>query len=522
MKPSAEQAAEPEDHEAPSRDPLRFVVHKHRASQLHYDLRLELDGVLKSWAIPKGPSLEPGDKRLAMMVDDHPLGYADFEGVIPGGEYGAGTVMIWDEGAFVALDEPEREGSEEAFRRGLERGQFTFIVSGEKLKGEFSLVRFKRAGDKTWLLIKKRDRFASAEDVTGLDRSVSQRSEHGGDSGRIGVTGPALAAYKPTKMITSERTRRGFRRRLAAGMVPLVAAVLLLGACGSGANRASRNSNGGVYRDSTFGFRLTYPPGLHARAVFIDYGMVAFKGVVATNLPARQAFSTANASDLSKLPSNAVVFLLEHRDGGPSPALEIPEARFPLRAAAFGSIRGVTLPSGASWREHAFSANGWDLLADVYFGPRASRADRAAIWRTVSSLRFRSLRTGQQTGDGGFLVLGEQSSYQVGSVERVSANTFLVRARRGFYGIGGLAMGNAKPFPCPLRVERAKIEFACKNGPRRWDRMGRPLWKGASDWDYLGVLIAKIGQDGHVLFTPDALRFGTRALERALWGSAPA
>ncbi|MGC9974904.1 MAG: DNA polymerase ligase N-terminal domain-containing protein [Gaiellaceae bacterium] len=156
----------------PAREPLRFVVHKHQASQLHYDLRLELDGLLKSWAVPKGPSLEPGDKRLAMMVDDHPLDYRHFEGVIPDGDYGAGTVMIWDEGTFLALDESDREGSEQAFRRGLERGQFTFIVSGEKLKGEFALVRFARAGEKTWLLIKKRDQFASSEDVTGLDRSV--------------------------------------------------------------------------------------------------------------------------------------------------------------------------------------------------------------------------------------------------------------------------------------------------------------------------------------------------------------
>ncbi|MGD0272670.1 MAG: DNA polymerase ligase N-terminal domain-containing protein [Gaiellaceae bacterium] len=172
MTRSAEQATELGADEAPAREPLRFVVHKHQASQLHYDLRLELDGVLKSWAIPRGPSLKPSDKHLAMMVDDHPLDYRDFEGVIPGGEYGAGTVMIWDEGAFVALNETDREGSEEAFRRGLERGQFTFIVAGEKLKGEFALIRFARAGAKTWLLVKKRDRFASTENVAALDRSV--------------------------------------------------------------------------------------------------------------------------------------------------------------------------------------------------------------------------------------------------------------------------------------------------------------------------------------------------------------
>jgi len=317
--------------------------------------------------------------------------------------------------------------------------------------------------------------------------------------------------------------RRGFRYRLAPGMLLLVVAVLLLLACGSGVSHASGNPSGGVYRDSTFGFRLTYPAGLHARAVSRNYPMLSFKGVAVTNLPARQAPTTADIPALSKLPSGAAVFLLEHMDGGPVPALERPEAHFPLRAAGFGSIRDVAIPKGASWREHGFSANGWDLLADVYFGPSASQADRAAIWSVVSSLCFKSLRKGQRTGDGGFLVLKKAGSYPVGSVERVSANTYLVRARRGYYGIGGLAWTNATPFPCPLRVERAKIEFACKNGPRRWDRMGRPLWKSSSRRDFLGVLPAvKVGQDGHVLFTPDETAFGTRALERQLWGGSRA
>jgi bifunctional non-homologous end joining protein LigD len=172
MSRNAEQAEDLEAGEESAREPLRFVVHKHQASQLHYDLRLELDGVLKSWAIPRGPSLEPSDKRLAMMVDDHPLDYRDFEGVIPNNDYGAGTVMIWDEGIFVALNQTDREGSAEAFRRGLERGRFTFIVTGQKLKGEFALIRFARAGEKTWLLVKKRDSFSSSVDVTEQDRSV--------------------------------------------------------------------------------------------------------------------------------------------------------------------------------------------------------------------------------------------------------------------------------------------------------------------------------------------------------------
>ena len=168
---SSEQAEEQEPYEELASEPLRFVVQKHQASRLHYDFRLELDGALKSWAIPKGPSLDPVDKRLAMMVDDHPFDYRDFEGVLPEG-YGAGTVMIWDEGAFVALNETGREGSEAAFHAGLERGQFTFIVAGQKLKGEFALIRFARAGEKTWLLVKKRDSFASTDDVTEQDRSA--------------------------------------------------------------------------------------------------------------------------------------------------------------------------------------------------------------------------------------------------------------------------------------------------------------------------------------------------------------
>jgi bifunctional non-homologous end joining protein LigD len=152
--------------------PLRFVIHKHVASRLHYDLRLELDGVLKCWAIPKGPSLDPREKRLAMAVDDHPLDYRSFEGVIAEGGYGAGTVMIWDEGGFVALGESGREESEAAFREGLEKGQFAFVVAGVKLRGELALVRFKRAGEQTWLLVKGRDELASEEDITGQDRSA--------------------------------------------------------------------------------------------------------------------------------------------------------------------------------------------------------------------------------------------------------------------------------------------------------------------------------------------------------------
>ena len=132
----------------------RFVVQKHRASRLHYDFRLELDGVLKSWAVPKGPSLDPADKRLAMQVEDHPVSYFDFEGTIPEGNYGAGTVMVWDVGTW----EPEGDA-----RQMLAKGDLKFHLDGKKLKGDFALIHMKarRAGSKgtEWLLIKHRDAY---------------------------------------------------------------------------------------------------------------------------------------------------------------------------------------------------------------------------------------------------------------------------------------------------------------------------------------------------------------------------
>ena len=134
----------------------RFVVHKHQARNLHYDFRLEMEGVLKSWAVPKGPSMSPADKRLAVMVEDHPLDYRDFEGVIDEGEYGAGAVMIWDEGAVTW-----KEGEDPA--QMLDRGQIEFELSGKKLKGRFALIRTRMGGsEKNWLLIKGRDEHARA------------------------------------------------------------------------------------------------------------------------------------------------------------------------------------------------------------------------------------------------------------------------------------------------------------------------------------------------------------------------
>ncbi len=154
-------------------EPLSFVVHKHHASRLHFDLRLELDGVLKSWAIPKGPSLDPREKRLAVMVEDHPFDYRTFEGVIPEGNYGAGTVMIWDRGTYHAMGHATRRESEEALRQGLGRGHLTFVLEGQRLKGEFALVKLKKAEDNSWLFIKKGDEFSRTGAIPHADTSVA-------------------------------------------------------------------------------------------------------------------------------------------------------------------------------------------------------------------------------------------------------------------------------------------------------------------------------------------------------------
>lgn len=127
-----------------------FVVHEHHAGHLHFDLRLEMDGVLKSWAVPKGPSMNPKDKRLAVLVEDHTIEYGSFEGVIPEGRYGAGTVLIWDKGSF------------ELKAGGVNKGRLEFTLKGKKLKGTFVLVRMK-GKQKEWLFIKKRDEHAQPD-----------------------------------------------------------------------------------------------------------------------------------------------------------------------------------------------------------------------------------------------------------------------------------------------------------------------------------------------------------------------
>jgi DNA ligase D-like protein (predicted polymerase)/DNA ligase D-like protein (predicted 3'-phosphoesterase) len=152
---------------------LQFVVQKHDATRTHYDFRIELDGVLKSWAVPRGPSMSPLDQRLAVKVEDHPLEYGGFEGVIPKGNYGAGVVMIWDKGNYVERTSKARKDSEEALRKGLAAGKITIVLDGQKLKGEFALVRLKGKDPKAWLLIKKRDRFARDSENLLQDKSAA-------------------------------------------------------------------------------------------------------------------------------------------------------------------------------------------------------------------------------------------------------------------------------------------------------------------------------------------------------------
>lgn len=151
---------EPRSGKSKKVDSLIFVVQRHKATRLHYDFRLEIDGVLKSWAVPKGPSLNPSDKRLAMMVEDHPFDYKDFAGVIPEGNYGAGIVEIWDHGTLTDIEGSPKKQAEKNLKAGLKSGDLKFRLKGKKLKGEFVLVKLRNSEDNAWLLIKHRDEFA--------------------------------------------------------------------------------------------------------------------------------------------------------------------------------------------------------------------------------------------------------------------------------------------------------------------------------------------------------------------------
>ena len=157
---------EPQDEEIDfnwAREGPVFVIQKHNASNLHYDFRIEVDGVLKSWAVPKGPSTDPSVKRLAVPTEDHPLAYADFEGVIPEGEYGGGTILVWDRGTYRNLKEDQDEsGGASSLAEQLEDGHATIWLEGEKLRGGYALIRTGKGNKARWLLIKKDDEGADA------------------------------------------------------------------------------------------------------------------------------------------------------------------------------------------------------------------------------------------------------------------------------------------------------------------------------------------------------------------------
>ena len=196
---------------------LKFVIQKHAASRLHYDFRLEMDGVLKSWAVPKGPSTDPKTKRLAMMVEDHPYDYRTFEGIIPEGEYGGGTVIIWDEGTYEPLEDlRNKKLQEKHLLKQLKEGSLKFKLRGKKLQGEFALVQTKGMGENGWLLIKHKDEFASADDITKKDKSV--------------ISGKTLEDVKETSDTvwisnheqTTDKRKKSVKKRWLKNLIPVL------------------------------------------------------------------------------------------------------------------------------------------------------------------------------------------------------------------------------------------------------------------------------------------------------------
>ncbi|HZS61322.1 MAG TPA: non-homologous end-joining DNA ligase [Gemmatimonadaceae bacterium] len=208
--------------------PLEFVIQKHAATALHFDLRLELDGVMKSWAVPKGPSYDPTVKRLAMEVEDHPMEYNTFEGTIPKGEYGGGTVMVWDRGTYTA-DEVGPDGDEPAaIRAGLAAGKLAFSFHGERMHGSFALVRTKRGDEKKpqWLLIKHRDDYVTdvdpvAEYTTSVVTGRTMDEIAAGEPPRKTAAGKLMPKRAPSE---AKRARKEAGRK-EAGIEPMLATI---------------------------------------------------------------------------------------------------------------------------------------------------------------------------------------------------------------------------------------------------------------------------------------------------------
>jgi bifunctional non-homologous end joining protein LigD len=221
---------EPAGREKSSKGFLRFVIQKHDASHVHYDFRLEMEGVLKSWAIPKGPSLNPSDKRLAMMVEDHPYDYRNFEGVIPAGNYGGGTVIVWDEGTYEPMDAEglSRKEQEKLLLKQLYSGNLKIRMHGEKIKGDYALFQMKARGERSWILAKKNDEFASEEDITENEKSVKsgktliQVAEENGTTvnhpeahGKKATSRKFQAASKPVQLLNAEEREAPKKKKAA-------------------------------------------------------------------------------------------------------------------------------------------------------------------------------------------------------------------------------------------------------------------------------------------------------------------
>lgn len=220
-----DQTAEPKGKSEKGKGKLKFVVQRHAASRLHYDFRLEMDGVLKSWAVPKGPSLNPTDKRLAMMVEDHPYSYRAFEGTIPEGNYGAGEVEIWDEGTYEPLEKAKGKTDDLVMQHELHTGSMKFVLHGKKLQGEFALVKIKNADDgNPWLLIKHKDDFTTdkydAEENTEADSKVTELLE-AKKSKKKSKSGGDIKAFKNyTPALSGEKKLTKFIIPMLAGIAP--------------------------------------------------------------------------------------------------------------------------------------------------------------------------------------------------------------------------------------------------------------------------------------------------------------
>jgi bifunctional non-homologous end joining protein LigD len=237
-KRSFNKTPEPEGKNKASNGALHFVVQKHAASRLHYDFRLEMRGVLKSWAVPKGPSLNPEDKRLAMMVEDHPYDYKDFEGIIPPGNYGAGTVIVWDEGTYEPLlpVEGDIKQQEKELLKELHKGDLKIVLHGQKLKGAYALVHIKGKEENAWLLIKKKDKYAKSTDITKKDKSVvsgmkleqvAKESTNEWQSNRktksSKTTKPKKSAVKKKPEPVTDISDKGKRAKIPTGVTPMLA-----------------------------------------------------------------------------------------------------------------------------------------------------------------------------------------------------------------------------------------------------------------------------------------------------------